>query len=688
MLRPRIGLSAVALSAVAATASVVVAWPSAVAQSSVKISAKQAAILGVPATEPAAPEEIVGSIIVKLRAGSQMAQAQGGAHVRALSNMAGIGVKAVRPMSDTASLVTLEAPVKFSQARALAARLASDPAVEYAEPDVSMKPFAVPNESAAPGLYTTKQWNLFAPATAYTGMVVVPMGMPAKNVTAPATGGANLPTAWDRTTGADTVVVAIVDTGIVNHPDLNNMGVAPFNATTYVPGGRFLPGYDFISLDPLGLGNDFVGNDGDGRDNNPADPGDAITAGDRANPLCNDNTTNQPNQDASTWHGTHSAGIVAATTDNAMGIAGIGWKVKVVPVRALGKCGGAMSDVADAILWAAGRTVTGVPVNANPAKIILVGAGGKVGTACSMTLQNAVDAAITDGAVVIAAAGNEGSALGISAPANCNNVISVTAHTIDGDNATYSNIGADAATGPTISAAGGGSPATFGNPGTNPADDPLWDGFYIWSTTPSGAGAPTAPLIYDKRIGTSPAAAQVAGVAALIKSIAPSATPVQIKSALTTSARPFPDLSRCAPGKIWAGRCGIGMLDATRALQAAGPPVVVTAPKAVTVAAGATASFTVDAIGVISYQWTRAGVAIAGATTSSYTTPALAAADNNVAFAVVMTNSFGATTSPAAVVTVSAGASSPSGGALPLWQLVLLSALLVAARVRVGYREQ
>jgi hypothetical protein len=111
----------------------------------------------------------------------------------------------------------------------------------------------------------------------------------------------------------------------------------------------------------------------------------------------------------------------------------------------------------------------------------------------------------------------------------------------------------------------------------------------------------------------------------------------------------------------------------------------------VNVAAGATASFTVEAVGVESYQWTRAGAAIAGATGPSYTTPTLAATDNNVAFAVVMTNSFGATTSPPAVLTVtSPAANSPSsgGGALPLWQLVLLSALLLAGRVRVAYCKQ
>ena len=118
--------------------------------------------------------------------------------------------------------------------------------------------------------------------------------------------------------------------------------------------------------------------------------------------------------------------------------------------------------------------------------------------------------------------------------------------------------------------------------------------------------------------------------------------------------------------------------------------MITTPPASQTVAAGATASFVVDAIGVVSYQWTRAGAAIAGANGPTYTTPVLAATDTNVGYQVVMTNSFGTTTSPAAVVTVTSAASnSPSGGgALPLWQLLLMSALLLAGRVRVADQKQ
>ena len=247
-----------------------------------------------------------------------------------------------------------------------------------------------------------------------------------------------------------------------------------------------------------------------------------------------------------------TAGIIAANSNNTAGMAGVAWTVKVLPVRAIGKCGGSLQDMANAIRWAAGLTVTipgvTVPNNAaNAAKVIYIGAGTAPGVACGPTLQGAIDDAINAGSVVIAPTGNHGE-LNISSPASCNGVISVTAHSINGESTQYANIGPNGGAGPnpTISAPGGGTPAVLGvTPGADGIDDPTWDGFYIWSTAPGA----TPPAVTIKRTGTSLAAAQVAGVAALIKAKVPNATPVQIRGALTTSARPHPELTYCAPGR-------------------------------------------------------------------------------------------------------------------------------------------
>ena len=227
---------------------------------------------------------------------------------------------------------------------------------------------------------------------------------------------------------------------------------------------------------------------------------------------------NPANQD--TFHGTMTAGIIAANSNNTAGMAGVAWTVKVLPVRAIGKCGGSLQDMANAIRWAAGLPVTipgvTVPNNAaNVAKVIYIGAGTAPGVACGPTLQGAIDDAISAGSVVIAPTGNHGE-LNISSPANCNGVIGVTAHSINGESTQYANIGPNGGAGPnpTISAPGGGTPAVLGvTPGADGIDDPTWDGFYIWSTAPGA----TPPAVTIKRTGTSLAAAQVAGVAALIK---------------------------------------------------------------------------------------------------------------------------------------------------------------------------
>ena len=272
-----------------------------------------------------------------------------------------------------------------NEAQEFMAKVASDPDVASVEPDYI-------NYPAAEGDITfqyndpqySKQWNLTDPTTGVQN-----------------TGNARL------RRGAN-VKVAVLDTGYVPHPDLVT-GMAN--------------GYDFIS-DPLSA------RDGDGRDPNPKDEGDYAPYN-----LCKD----QANAHTSTWHGTSVAGIIGARGGNGMGIVGTADLARVQPVRVLGRCGGRTSDIADAIIWAAGGHVDGVPDNTYPAKIINMSLG-TVST-CPAAYQRAIDIARSKGAIVVAAAGNGNTDASKYAPANCMGVITVGATTKAGTRASFSNYG-------------------------------------------------------------------------------------------------------------------------------------------------------------------------------------------------------------------------------------------------------
>lgn len=543
---------------------VVVAVPAATDPSASSMTAKRAALNGIVVLPGAHREQMVSRLIIKLRnpKQSELARPMATSREQELSASAGVSMKSLRSMAGSASLMQLDAPLRLSDARAVAARLSRDPQVEYAEPDFMMKRLLVPSEQR----YIDWQWNLRGPAEGYAGI-------PAK-VGISAAGGASLPTAWDITTGTAAVTIAIIDTGIVNHGDLNGN---TSQSAIYVPAGRFLPGYDFISSNAgAGLPANFVANDGDGRDGDPSDPGDWVTTAEESMypDVCDDGQTGAQN---SSWHGSHMAGVAAATPNNpiganpAYGIAGVGWGVQILPVRALGKCGGTLSDIAEAIRWAAGLPVGGgIALNGTPARVISLSLGG--GSTCPVTVQQAVNDAIAAGSVVVAATGNDG-AVGVSAPANCNGVIAVTAHTINGDNADYANVGSNTS----ISAPGGGTPTLLGTGGA--ADDPSWTGYYIWSSVLFGntdpnstnsGGVSTGPA-FAGFTGTSAATPQAAGVAALIKSLnatTAAASPAFIKAWITMrdSVTPHPAGGACV-GAIFD--CGKGRLNAQRSLLAA-----------------------------------------------------------------------------------------------------------------------
>ncbi len=431
---------------------------------------------------------------------------------------------------------------KLSRAElfALAKQIEQDPGVAYAEIDEIARPQLVPNDPD----YLTRQWHYQAPST-------VP-------------GGANLPTAWDLSTGAG-VVVAVIDTGIRPHADL-----AP----------KLLPGYDFVSADSPGVFT--TANDGDGRDSDPSDPGDWSLAG-----ACDSGSP----ASISSWHGTHVAGTIAAVTNNGLGVAGVAFGARVLPVRVLGVCGGYTSDIAAGMLWAAGLSVPGVPANANKAKVLNLSLGGS--GSCALTYQDAINAVRAVGSVVVVATGNEGLS-SIDQPANCTGVVAVTAHTRLGDNANYANIRADTV----ISGPGGG----FGTliPG---------DGALVYSTLNTGHTTPGADS-YGGYAGTSMAAAHVAGVSALLASLQPEITPDALSSVLASSARPHPAGTFCASRTD----CGAGLVDARAAidrLNSIAPTVAASVSPAGVRPTGSTITLTATALAgssgnsTFSYQWTQ-----------------------------------------------------------------------------------
>ncbi len=371
----------------------------------------------------------------------------------------------------------------------LKAWLQQQPDVEYVEPDYIMTKMAVtmPNDS-----YFSYQWPLVD-----------------------AIGGIRADQAWNYSTGTN-AVVAVVDTGILPHKDL-------------LP--NILPGYDMIM-------DSFTANDGNGRDSDPTDPGDYVLSGE-----CG--STSNTN---SSWHGTHVAGTIAAVANNAEGIAGIAYNAKILPLRVLGKCGGYNSDIADAIMWASGATVNGVPVNPTPARVINMSLGGQ--SACGTTLQNAINTARANKTVVVVAAGNNNTDASTFSPANCNGVISVAATGRNGSKAYYSNYGATVDV-----AAPGGSMLSAQTDG-------------IVSTLNTGTKQAVADT-YAFYQGTSMATPHVAGIAALMLSANPSMTPDQVESTLKSTTRAFPQT--CTG-------CGTGIVDANAAVQAAlalasNPPV-------------------------------------------------------------------------------------------------------------------
>ncbi len=408
-----------------------------------------------------------------------------------LASIAGVPLTIERTLG-AVQVIALAQTVAMPQLAKIAKAFENDPAVRYADPVHRVMPHRVPGDP----LFAA-QWSLF-------------------NV--------NAPSAWDLGTGSSAITVAVVDTGMLDHPEL---------------AGRLLPGFDFIS-------DAESARDGNARDANPRDEGNWTNEGD-----CEGGGA-QP----SFFHGLFVAGLIGANADNGIGIAGLDWSAKILPVRVLGKCGGTFEDVLAGMLWAAGVPVDGAPPNPNPAKVINLSLGGF--GSCAAAIQEAVDDALAQGSVVVASAGNESDDASNHAPGNCSGVINVGALSRIGERSSYSNFGPRV----DISAPGGDV-------------DP--EGLIV-STHAEGATEPGA-FGYDEAMGTSFAAPLVSGTVALMLARNPVLTAGQVISILQGSSSEFKPGSICNLG----AHCGAGMLDAGSAVASTFPAVSNPPPGAVSV---------------------------------------------------------------------------------------------------------
>lgn len=322
--------------------------------------------------------------------------------------------------------------------------------------------------------------------------------------------GISMSSAWRYATGDGTKVVAVIDTGIKEHQQINKALTRNSDGTIY--------GYDFVS-DIASAG------DGDGEDPNPNDEGGDSSGG-------------------NSYHGTHVAGIIAAEHDF-VGTAGVSPNVKILPIRALGKDGGTVSDLIRAINWAAGVSIDGVPRNRYPVSVINLSLGAREAVPCNGGYASVFETAISKGITVVVAAGNE-SRPSLSFPANCPGVIAVVATQSQGDRATYSNFGLGAL----ISAPGG--EFSIGS-----TESPESRGGII-SSWVDPANLP------DYRIseGTSMAAPVVSGIVALMYSMQPNIKPDRVRSILENSVKAFAPGSNCSI----SGGCGTGIVNAQLAL--------------------------------------------------------------------------------------------------------------------------
>ena len=603
-------------------------------------------------------------VIVKYRSGSALVRAAGtGGRAQHAGRM---GSRLALPLVDGRPLGPHTQALRgFGlSSRQLAARLAAQPDVEWAVVDERRYITAVPNDpyygagqtSITP---TVGQWYLRKPDSTLVSAI-------------------NAESAWDLSTGSAAITVAVLDTGVLfDHPDLQ---------------GKLWPGYDFVTSDTTARDND------PGRDADASDPGDWSASGEcKAGDLASD----------SSWHGTQVAGLIGANTGNGIGMASVGQKVMVLPVRVLGKCGGFDSDIQAAMLWAAGLSSDPV-ANPHPARVINLSLGSPTG--CG-SYQPVINQLVAAGVVVVVAAGNS-TGEAVNAPANCSDVIAVAGLRHAGTKVGYSSLGPEVA---------------VAAPAGNCVNETGACLYPLLTTDNSGSTSPGANIYSDSfkaSLGTSFASPLVAGTVGLMLSADPTLTPARIRSILMTSARAFPvtgaqtvgavpcvaptttlqvECYCTAPTASTAGTCGAGMLDAGAALAsvvASALPIAVISASSLAPTVGA--SVTLDGSGasappgrsLVRYRWAITGGAglaqLSGITDAADARAVMliTSAVGAVVVSLTVTDSTGASQSSSVTINVAAPAPTPSpassgGGALGGgWLLGLGAAVLALRRAR------
>jgi serine protease len=507
--------------------------------------------LAAPAQPAAAPAEVAHGLIVRLKQApahralmrERALAAHEGRRWDELLEQSGIerrGARAVpnrRNVGRDQVLLDFGRPLAPEETEAIAGRLRRRPEVDWVAPNVREQRQQITNPTPSDPLFAQQWWLHGAGGSNANALADRRRGVPGF-----LTGWASGIPGAD---GDEGVVVAVLDTGITPHPELE---------------GRVLPGRDFVS-------DDLYGNDGQpGRDDDPTDPGDWVDATELDDPRLSRCTASR-----SSWHGTAIAGVLAAASDNGDGVASAVRRGRVLPVRVAGKCGATVADIIDGMRWAAGLEVDG-RVNPHPARVINLSFGGS--SACGREYQDTIDELRGHGVVVVAAAGNLHGQ--VSRPASCAGVVGVVSLNRDGFKTHYSSFG------PVLAASG---IATVGGDDNGGAwGSLLADGGIVTLTNTGPTGQAAAD--YAAYHGTSFATPLVAGTLALMLSVNPGLSAEQLIGGLRASARPhlrsslIGECSDANPGRCTCttATCGAGIVDVKQALAYAQSPASYTPP--------------------------------------------------------------------------------------------------------------